>query len=462
MKKSNYFYLVVVLISYSFMNANAQNFVQINKDQNGQQVTIASDQVLEVQLPFNPSTGYAWYLRNDNNEIVRQAAGVVEQVGDWQAVSDSRSQTIGSPRKQIIRFVGKAAGAVNLNFVCIRPWSDEAPLDKYNVSLISLGAYTGNYKAPEEVKVEEQKPSKSNALPAKFSWKDENKLTPVKNQASCGSCWAFAACGQFESLIKRYDNVTRDLSEQWLVNCDKDFEGCGGGMHPGDMFVKYGAVYEADLTYKGKDGTCAASYTYHEKILSFKEIATTPTTDQIKEAIYTYGPVWAGVVAGTNFSNYSSGVLTKSDAGELDHAILLVGWDDATSSWVLRNSWGSSWGEAGYMRIKYGMCKVGAQGTYMVYKDATTGVDEKKLFNNIATVFPNPVVDDRITIQLNDLLNRDTQLTIAINDVQGRTIYKQEAKPNMQVEFNTQALAKGMYFVTVSSATESVNYKIVK
>lgn len=147
---------------------------------------------------------------------------------------------------------------------------------------------------------------------------------------------------------------------------------------------------------------------------------------------------------------------------QLDHAILLVGWDDATSSWVLRNSWGSSWGESGYMRIKYGMCKVGAQGTYMVYKDATTGIDETKSFSNIATVYPNPAVDDKVTIQINDLLNKDTQLTISISDVQGRTIYKQQAKPNTQLEVNTEAFAKGMYFVTVASATQSVNYKIIK
>lgn len=451
-----------VFISCFFINTNAQDFVQINKEQNGKQATIATSQVLEVQLPATPSTGYGWYLRNANNEIVRQN-DVVEQVGDWEFISDNPIHTIGSSGKQIIRFIGKAEGATELNFVYIQPWSNEVALDKYTVSVTSEGAYTGNYKAPvEEVKVEETKLSKSNVLPTKFSWKDESKLTSVKNQGSCGSCWAFAACGQFESCIKRFGNVTRDLSEQWLVNCDKDFEGCGGGMHPGDMFVKYGAVYEADAAYKGKDGTCAATYTYHEKILSYKEIATEPTTDQIKDAIYKYGPVWAGVVAGSNFSNYSSGVMTKSDAGELDHAILLVGWDDATSSWVLRNSWGSSWGEAGYMRIKYGSCKVGAQGTYMVYKDATTGIDQTQLFNNIATLYPNPIMEDELTIQLNSLLDNNTKLNISIFDVQGRNIYTQEAKPNTQALINTQTFAKGVYVVTISSETQSVNYKIVK
>lgn len=462
MKKTNYFYLALILVSCSFMNAFGQDFVKISSEQNGKQVAIAADQVLEVQLPSNPSTGYGWYLRNSNNEIVREMNGIVEQVGNWEFISGNSKNTMGASGQQIIRFIGKAAGNVTLNFAYVRPWSEEAPLQEYNISLTSEGAYTGSYKAPAEVKAEETKLSKSNALPAKFSWKDQNALTSVKNQGSCGSCWAFAACGQFEGNIKRFDNQTRDLSEQWIVNCDKEFDGCGGGMYPGDMFQKYGAVYEADAPYKGKDGTCAASYTYHEKIISYKEIATTPTTDQIKEAIYTYGPVWAGIVAGNNFSAYSSGVFSKSDAGDLNHAILLVGWDDASSCWVLRNSWGASWGEQGYMRIKYGTCKVGAQGTYMVYKDPTTGIDETPAFANIASVYPNPSTDDKFTVQLNRMEDNNAQLTITINDVQGRVIYKQDAKPNTKVEINTQAFSKGMYFVTVASETQSANYKVVK
>jgi C1A family cysteine protease len=444
------------------MNLYGQDFVQINAEQNGKQITISANQVLEVQLPSNPSTGYGWYLRNNNNEIIRQVDGIIEQVGDWEFVSANRAQSIGAPGKQIIRFIGKSSGTTNLNFAYIKPWTADPALQQYSVSVTSQGAYTGNYQAPAEVVIEDTKLSKSTAIPAKFSWKDENKMTPVKNQGSCGSCWAFAACGQFEANIKRFDNVTRDLSEQWLVNCDKEYDGCDGGMYPGTMFQDYGSVYESDVPYKGKDGTCASSYTYHEKIISYKEIAMTPTTDQIKEAIYNYGPVWAGIVAGTNFSNYSSGVLSKSDAGDLDHAILLIGWDDATQSWVLRNSWGSSWGESGYMRIKYGACKVGAQGTYMVYKDPTTGIDETKTSGNMATIYPNPMVDDKLTIQLNQQEDTNAQLNITLYDVQGKILFKQESKPNNKIIINTQAFSKGMYFVTVASETQSVKYKIVK
>ncbi|HSH66154.1 MAG TPA: protease inhibitor I42 family protein, partial [Bacteroidia bacterium] len=113
MKKSNYFYLAFVLISFSFMNSYGQDFVQINAEQNGKQIAISANQVLEVQLPSNPSTGYGWYLRNNNNEIIRQVDGIIEQVGDWEFVSGNRAQSIGAPGKQIIRFIGKSSGTTN-------------------------------------------------------------------------------------------------------------------------------------------------------------------------------------------------------------------------------------------------------------------------------------------------------------------------------------------------------------
>lgn len=446
----------------TFLNMFGQGFVQVGKNQGGQQFSIAADQVLEIQLPSTPSTGYGWYLRNSNNEIIQQVDGIVEQAGNWEFISDNPKMSIGASGQQIIRFTGKSAGMTNLHFVYIRPWENEAPMDQFNIAVKSEGAYTGSYKAPAEVKPADITLAKTSALPAKFSWLDEKKLSPVKNQASCGSCWSFAACGQFESNIMRFDNVVRDLSEQWLVNCDKEFDGCGGGMYPGDMFEKYGAVYETDAPYKGKDGTCAASYTYHEKIIDFKEIATVPTIEQMKQAIQTYGPLWAGIVAGSNFSAYKSGVFSKTDPGELDHAILLVGWDDATQSWILRNSWGASWGESGYMKIKYGTSQVGAQATYMVYKNSVTGISEEQAFSTIATMYPNPVADEKLTISLSHFDNTNSPLTITIDDVQGRVIFKQDAKQDSKLEVGTQGFSKGMYFVNVTSGTHSTNYKFVK
>jgi C1A family cysteine protease len=464
MKKTNYFYLTLLLLAFSFSTMRAQSFIKIDEAQSGQYISVAPDQVLEVQLPATPSTGYAWYLRDANNEIIKQVGGVLEQVGEWEFVSDDPEHPIGASGKQIIRFISKAAGTANLNFSYVRPWSAEAPENQYHVAIKSDGAYTGNYKAPEseELKSDESNVQRSSALPAAFSWLEQKKMTVVKNQGSCGSCWAFAACGQFEANIKRFDNVTRDLSEQWMVNCDPNSNGCSGGWCPNNLFRTKGAVYEADVPYKGKDGTCASTYTYHEKILSYKEIATSPTPDQIKEAIFKYGPLWVAVCVGSNFNAYRTGVLTKTDAGTVNHAVVLCGWDDATQSWVLRNSWGTSWGEnQGYMRIKYGVCKIGYKATYMIYKDATTGVDEAE-GDGLVTIYPNPIVDgNRLTINLNHFESNEA-VTITINDIQGKVVFKQQEKQNGKVEIDAQAFASGLYFVNLSSANKTENYKVAK
>ena len=99
---------------------------------------------------------------------------------------------------------------------------------------------------------------------------------------------------------------------------------------------------------------------------------TMPTNEQLKNAIYTYGPVTAGVCTDADWPDYSGGVyVTPSNTceGSTDHQIILVGWDDSTESWILRNSWGATWGENGYMRIKYdpdGLTSRAGEGTSWV------------------------------------------------------------------------------------------------
>lgn len=461
MKTTIHFYLVFILISCAYKSAFAQGFVQINAEQNGKQVTLSANQVLELRLPCNPSTGYAWYLRNNNNEIIRQADGIIEQTGNWEFIADR--PMAGTPGQQIIRFIGIERGEADLHLAYMQPWSEAQPRQQYSLSVISEGAYTGTYKAPVPVAAKSEKINRSGSvpLPAKFSWLDEKIMTPITSSV-CGSSWAFAACGQFEANIKRFDHVTRNLSEQWLINCDEDKYNCDGGMYPGNMFQKYGAVYEYDAPFKGTNGECKSPYPYHEKILGFVDIGATPTVAQLKEAIYTYGPVWAEVTAGNNFSTYMSGILIASDPGEVNHAIVLVGWNDSTESFVLRNSWGSAWGEQGYMRIKYGTNRVGEHAFGMIYKDPATSIQETADLKNAISIYPNPSVDDKLIIQLKQAGEANTQLAITIQDMQGRIVFKQDTKSDTTVEVNTHAFSKGVYVVTIASDTQSENYKIVK
>jgi predicted secreted protein len=460
MKKLNYFYLSLALVVCAVFSVNAQNFISVDKGQAGKQISISQDQVLEVRLPMTPSNGYAWYLKNANNENV-QESGALQQVGDWTFVSDHPEQPIGASGYQVIRYIGKASGAANLHFELIQPWTQEKALDTYDIEAVAAGSYRGNYKAPEQTPVEEYVPAahKAAGLPAAFSWLDLGKMTPAKNQGQCGSCWAFAACGSFESVIKNKDGVTRDLAEQWLVNCTSGST-CSGGWCPDNMFKTYGAVYETDAPYKAANGTCG-TYKYHEKITGYKQIATNPTVDQIKQAIQTYGPVWACICAGSNFDAYKTGVMSKTDAGSVNHAIVLCGWDDATQSWILRNSWGTSWGEnQGYMRIKYGTSQVGYNATYIQY-GSVTGIDEDKVADQATAVYPNPIVDGKLTINLSQFESNQT-ITVTIVDIQGKVVYKQDEKQNSKIEIDADAFSKGMYFVNLSSQSKTANYKVTK
>lgn len=435
--------LPILLAAIFVSDSNAQNFVRVDESNAQEKVLVNQNQVLEVHLYTNPSTGFSWQLANPN--------GILKQVGDWDFISDNPSNPIGAPGTQIFHFVGMAAGTSNLEFVHARPWeTNVTPTEFYTINITSNGVYTGNYTATVRPEVTVNNGNPTRALPAKFNWLEQQKMTPCKNQQSCGSCWTFAACGSFEANIKIKDGVTRDLSEQWIVNCDKTNFGCDGGWCPDDMFQTYGAVYEADEPYRSANGTCKSSYTYHEKIDSWKEIAENPTTAQIKQAILDYGPVWACVCAGNNFQNYTSGVLSASDGTEVNHAIVLCGWDDANSCWFLRNSWGSTWGEnQGYMRIRYGVSNVGYKAAYLVYKGGiTTGINNVADADHIR-IYPNPTSD---VVNISGL---GKESHVEVIDLVGNTVF-QENTNAASYKIDLSNNAKGMYIYKIFDGTQQL------
>ena len=224
-------------------------------------------------------------------------------------------------------------------------------------------------------------PDTSGSLPAAFDWRDHGGVTSVKNQGSCGSCWAFGTVGPLEANIKIKDEVEKNLSEQYLVSCNTNGWGCGGGwwahdyhewkIPPGES--EAGAVYEADFPYTASDAPCNPSHPHNEKIDSWHFIGSqygVPSTEDIKQAIYDYGPVSVAVCANSAFQGYPGGVFTGPECTNVNHAVVLVGWDDADGAWILRNSWGTWWGESGYMRIGYGISRVGYSANYVIYGPA--------------------------------------------------------------------------------------------
>ena len=191
-------------------------------------------------------------------------------------------------------------------------------------------------------------------LPAAFT----GIYTPVKDQGSCGSCWAFGTLGIMEAAYKKKYGTTLDLSEQYLVSCNTLGYGCNGGWFAFAMCKSPGAILESCFPYKAVDAPCSYCSNPTRTILpSYGSVSN--TTAKIKQAIYTYGSVAASVYVNSYFQAYKSGVFSGCQNGTVNHAIVLCGWDDAKGAWLLKNSWGTGWGLQGFMWIKYGCSRVG-------------------------------------------------------------------------------------------------------
>ncbi|MBN1426663.1 hypothetical protein JXA88_19120 [Candidatus Fermentibacteria bacterium] len=243
-------------------------------------------------------------------------------------------------------------------------------------------------------------------LPASFDWREYDGCTPVRNQGSCGSCWAFGTAGALECNIKIRDGVTRDLSEQWLVSCNTDGYGCGGGWFVHDYHIwkkdpcnGTGYVLEADFPYAAQDLPCACPYAHQTPADGWAYIGSgsgTPAVNSIKQAILDYGPVSVAVYVNTAFHDYTGGIFNSNSPGSVNHAVVLVGWDDTQGAggvWFLRNSWGAGWGEDGYMRIQYGCNSVGYAACYVNYPGLRVGFEYPEgrpdmLTPGQATTFP--------------------------------------------------------------------------
>lgn len=225
-------------------------------------------------------------------------------------------------------------------------------------------------------------------LPERFDWRDVNGTdytTPVKNQGGCGSCWAFGTVGPLECNIKIHDGDTVDISEQYLVSCNSDGWGCQGGWwahnyheFKPDPCGDVGALLEAEFPYVARNVPCQCPYVHTYLIYDWKFIGSQyniPSVESIKQAILDYGPVSVAIYVDNGFQAYNGGVFNSTAQGDINHAPVLVGWDDHYywngnyyGVWFLRNSWGTGWGEAGYMNIVYGCNEVGYAACYVDYR----------------------------------------------------------------------------------------------
>lgn len=207
------------------------------------------------------------------------------------------------------------------------------------------------------------------ALPASYM----GYYTPVENVMGCGP-WAFITCDLFEGGILMKDGILVNLSEQYLIDCNIFGYNCTKGWFCHDMHMApYGARLESCYPYTGVQGPCNPFCPWVYRISSWGYVgdsSSVPTVYAIKQKIYTYGAVACCVYVDSYFQAYASGCFSRNSSGSPNHMVILVGWDDSkctTGAWRLKNNWGTGWGEAGFMWIKYGVQKVGYAANFVVY-----------------------------------------------------------------------------------------------
>lgn len=208
--------------------------------------------------------------------------------------------------------------------------------------------FVATFLAPKPYNPEWENVDTTFKVGAEVDWVSQGKVSPVKNQGQCGSCWAFSAVGILEAWAL-FSNRVVNLSEQQLVDCSKTYgnQGCNGGFnYQGLAYVKdHGITTTAAYPYTAKTGTC-------QKQGGDFKIASVPSAKGctgVQNAVLSR-PIGVSADA-TNWSKYSSGIFNNC-ATSLNHDILLVGVSN--TYWKIKNSWGTAWGENGFIRLAIG------------------------------------------------------------------------------------------------------------
>jgi len=211
------------------------------------------------------------------------------------------------------------------------------------------------------------------ALPTSVDWSAKGAVTPIKNQQQCGSCWAFSTTGSVEGIFQITTGTLVSLSEQQLVDCSGSFgnQGCNGGLM--DYAFQYiisngGLCSESAYPYTAADGTCKAgggstSCPYVANIQGYQDVPTANMTALM--AAIVQQPVSVAVEADQgSFQFYSGGVMTQACGTALDHGVLAVGYGTLSGQdyYKVKNSWGASWGDQGYILLARGTTYNGNNG----------------------------------------------------------------------------------------------------
>ncbi len=265
----------------------------------------------------------------------------------------------------MINFINSAQTSVILEINEFGDLTQEEFQTSYLSTFPRVGMYESTYLPTDD-------------LPNAIDWRDQNAVTQVKNQKSCGSCWAFSAIGAIESAWAISHNELVVLSEQQLVDCSDKYGnlGCDGGfMVNAFEYVKdQGVSFSADYEYEGYRTECREGR--YSKPVHISGYETVPKNNSLQlQAAVARQPISVGVDANNIvFMFYKSGTIDAGACGNnLSHGVLVVGYGEDWNGlyWIVKNSWGRRWGQLGYAKIRRtvdqnseGMCGIAIDASY--------------------------------------------------------------------------------------------------
>ena len=216
--------------------------------------------------------------------------------------------------------------------------------------------------------------------PTSIDWRQKNAVTEVKDQGQCGSCWSFSSTGALEGIYSIMNQQLYSFSEQELVDCSSGLtygnHACNGGLidNAFQYTIDNGLCKEEEYPYTAEKGNCYSSKC--TPTVKINKCFDVPPNNELalKEAV-SFQPVSVAIEADTKyFQSYKSGVLTGDSCGTtLDHGVLVVGYgtDNGQDYWLVKNSWSTSWGDEGYIKIgrsdstdSPGVCGIAMQPSY--------------------------------------------------------------------------------------------------
>ncbi|KDP26711.1 hypothetical protein JCGZ_17869 [Jatropha curcas] len=216
-------------------------------------------------------------------------------------------------------------------------------------------------------------------LPPSVDWRKKGAVTGVKDQGKCGSCWAFSSVAAVEGINKIKTGELVSLSEQELVDCSSANHGCDGGlMEQAFKFIKKigGITAETTYPYTARDGSCDSNK-MNAPVVQIDGYEMVPENDEnaLMKAVANQPVSIAIDAGGKDMQFYYEGVFTGDCGTELNHGVALVGYGttlDGTKYWIVKNSWGSDWGENGYIRMERGidaeegLCGITLEASYPI------------------------------------------------------------------------------------------------